>query len=56
MTKFEMYTAEKEYCESMAKTFYDNGDVKMSQFYWNAALGFKMKQDKLSIQEAGETI
>lgn len=52
MTKYEYYQHEKEYCEEMAKQ--NKNDPALYTFYINAAAGFEIKKNKLSVTEAAE--
>ena len=50
MTFYEYYVVEEKLCKEMAELVKD--DEKLSQFYENAALGFAIKRDKLTLETA----
>lgn len=53
MTKYEALEAKRNYCLVMAKYYESESDTKLTDFYYNAAEGFKIKQQKLTVAEAG---
>lgn len=53
MTKYEALEAKRNYCLVMAKYYESESDKKLTDFYYNAAEGFKIKQQKLTVAEAG---
>ena len=52
MTKYEYYTQQKERCEEMARKYIN--DFFLYVFYRNAAKGYAIKRNKLTLQEAAE--
>lgn len=52
MSKYEMLKNKKNYCEAMARAHSD--DDRLTKFYINAAAGFQLRLDSLTVQEAGE--
>ena len=50
MTRYEFLKSQKEYCLLMARTH--ASDPKLAQFYNNAAEGYQIKINKLTVQEA----
>lgn len=52
MTIYELYQHEKEYCYKMAVQHAD--DPALFKFYRNAAAGFEIKQNKLTLNEAAK--
>ena len=54
MSKYETLIIEKEYCERLGSEYAEAGDVLLSQFYFNAAEGFRRKALKLDLNKAGE--
>jgi len=52
MTTYEYYQHEKEYCEEMAVLHAD--DTALFKFYRNAAAGFEIKKNKLTLNEAAK--
>lgn len=52
MTTYEYYQHEKEYCEKMAALHAD--DPALLRFYRNAAAGFEIKKNKLTLNEAAK--
>jgi len=54
MSNYEALIIEKEYCERLGSEYAEAGDVLLSQFYFNAAEGFRRKALQLSAGQASE--
>lgn len=52
MTLYEILILQKESCDQMAKHYAEKGETKLSTFYHNAAEGFQIKANKLTLEEA----
>lgn len=52
MTTYEFLQKQKEHCEQMARIKKD--DPALFIFYTNAAAGFEIKQNKLTLAEAAK--
>lgn len=50
MTRYEFLKNQKSYCLLMARAHAD--DPKLAKFYNNAAEGYQIKINKLTVQEA----
>lgn len=52
MSQYEILMNNKDLYEEVAQIYAAAGDVYLAQFYFNAAYGFKLKAEKLTLAEA----
>ncbi len=52
MSQYELLMGNKDIYEQIAQIYAEAGDVYMAQFYFNAAYGYKLKADKLTLEQA----
>lgn len=51
MNEYETLMTLHDNCELIAQTYVDADDAKLAAFYFNAAIGFKRKAEKLTLTE-----
>ena len=52
MSQYELLMNNKDLYEEVAQIYAAAGDVNLAQFYFNAAYGYKLKADKLTLEDA----
>lgn len=51
MNDFEYFMERHDFCEQMALIYAEAEDGALSRFYMNAALGFRMKAEKVKLSK-----
>lgn len=52
MSQYELLIGNKELYEMIAGIYYECGDIDMCIFYKNVSLGYQIRANKLSLEEA----
>ena len=51
MSKYEYLMGQHDMCIEIATLYAQAGDVNLSEFYFNAALGYKIKAGQITVGE-----